>query len=227
MEGSQLVVTHILRGVEEPARLHERVVAFRAAIAKVVAGDTQLFVGDEVEKGQSAPDRRTDLSGTPVFLAITPLAPEFDAGAALTALAPAQEHLVTGTTGNESWLLKHQFERRRDIGAPVPGDAWLQIVMMNVDAAVEDEFNDWYDQEHVERIAAVAPEFLFVKRMQALVGTPHYVALWRMTDRRGPERDPWLAASETPWTRRIRRFMRDRRRFMLAPFRATRSNATA
>lgn len=222
MEGSQLAVAHVLRGVEEPARLRERAVAFRAAMGKVVAGDTQLYVGDEIEKGQSAPDRRADLSGTPVFLAITPLAPEFDSGAALTGLAPAQEHLVTGTTGNELWLLKHQFERRRDVGAAVLRDAWLQVVMMNIDAAVEDEFNDWYEQEHAERIATAAPEFLCVKRMQAIVGARDYVALWKMTDRRAPERDPWLAASETPWTRRIRRFMRDRRRFMLAPFRTMR-----
>ena len=198
-------------------RLRERVEAFREAAGRLVAGPTDLFAGDAVEKGQSAPDRRVDLSGEPIFLAMTRLADGFDASSGAS-LRAAQEQLGRSARKEETWLLREQFERRSDRAVPSPQADWLQIVLMNVDPAVDGEFNDWYEQEHVARIAAVAPEFVSVQRLEAIAGSPRYFALWRLTDRKAPERDPWLSASETPWTTRIRRFMRDRRRLLLAPY---------
>jgi hypothetical protein len=116
----------------------------------------------------------------------------------------------------ETWLLRERFMSAAQRDDPTD-QAWLQIVMMNIDPSVESEFNEWYEQEHAFRIGSVAPEFVSVTRYEAMRGSPRYHAFWRLTDRKGPERDPWLSASETPWTRRLRRFNRDRRRLLLAP----------
>jgi len=176
-----------------------------------VAGRGFRFVGDAIEKGQTGPDRRHDLSGSPLFLILTPLAAAANAEDVKRAAAAFDRC----ATHREAWLLRERFKReeRKPLGE-VP---WLQLVMMNVEQANEDEFNDWYETEHVARIAAVAPEFVGVQRLEAIEGAPRHHALWRLTERKAPERDPWLSASETPWTARIRRFMRDRRRYLLAP----------
>ena len=205
----------LLHGVRQPAALRECVQAFAAHAGGLVEGPSAVFVGDAVEKGQTSPDRRHDLSGAPLFLVLTPLAPDAEhAGVQRTA-----EPLVRCAARAETWLLRERFARRAPRPAP-PEAPWLQIVMMNVEPSIEGEFNDWYEHEHAARIASVAPEFVSVQRMEAMVGAPRHHALWRLTDRKAPERDPWLSASETPWTLRIRRFMRDRRRLLLAPLAA-------
>jgi hypothetical protein len=182
-----------------------------------LAAPTVLFVGDAVEKGQTAPDRRIDLSGEPLFLAVTRLAAE-DERAGEEAAHGAEAMLADGSRHHDSWLLRERFVRTSPRPASDANNAWLQLVAMNVESAVEEEFNEWYEQEHVARIADVAPEFISVQRLESLRGAPRHFALWRLSDRMAPERDPWLSASETPWTRRIRRFMRDRRRLVLVPF---------
>ena len=211
------VLLQLLHGVRDRAELPGRVAAFRREAGAALAGETELFAGDAIEKGQTGPDRRVDWSGNPLYLAVTPLAGVADASGNAT-LARAQEKLAGGAQRQESWFTRQTFEKRGDKATPAPHGDWLQIVMMNVEPSVEEEFNDWYEQEHVARIAAVAPEFVSVRRLLALAGSPRYFALWRLTDRKAPERDPWLSASETPWTTRIRRFMRDRRRLLLAPY---------
>ena len=212
-----LVYLALLHGVREPARLRERAAAFAAQVRGQLAEPTLLFVGDAVEKGQTAPDRRRDLSGDPLFLATTRFAAA-DERAGRDVLRGAETALAADARHHEGWLLRERFtQASRRAGSDERG-AWLQIVAMDVDPAVEDEFNEWYEQEHAARIAATAPEFISVQRFEALGGSPRHFALWRLTDRKAPERDPWLSASETPWTRRIRRFMRDRRRLVLAPF---------
>jgi hypothetical protein len=218
MADPRVVLLHLLHGVEDPLRLPDHVASFRRMAAELVAGESDLFVGDAIEKGQTGPDRRSDLSGAPVFLTITPLTASHTLSGNTGALLTAMEHASAGASKHEMWVLREQFERHSSKAVARPRDDWLQIVLMNVDDSIEGEFNEWYEREHVERIAAVAPEFVSVRRMEAIVGSPRYAALWRMTDCKAPERDPWLSASETPWTTRIRRFMRDRRRLLLAPY---------
>jgi hypothetical protein len=207
----------LLHGVREPERLRERVETFTARARGQVVAPASVFVGDAVEKGQTAPDRRNDLSGEPLFLVVNRLAAE-DERASDNLLTGAESALAEGAHRLESWHLRERFTYTAPRSGADERDAWMQIVAMNVDPAVQDEFDEWYEQEHVARIASVAPEFISVQRFEALGGSPRHFALWRLTDRKAPERDPWLSASETPWTRRIRRFMRDRRRLVLVPF---------
>jgi hypothetical protein len=205
----------LLHGVPQPAALRECVQAFAAKAGVLLSGPSALFVGDAIEKGQTGPDRRHDLSGTPLFFVVTPLAR--DATEADTKFAA--DPFARCATRAETWLLREGFAHHAARAAPAE-EPWLQIVMMNVDYAVECEFNEWYENEHAARIASAAPEFVSVHRMEAVGGSPRHHAFWRLTDRKAPERDPWLSASETPWTLRIRRFMRDRRRLLLAPLAA-------
>ena len=200
----------LLHGVRDLARLRESARAFAASAG--APGPAALFVGDASEKGQTGPDRRRDLSGDPLFLVLTPMQPDANTGGADRALGA----LTRCAARTETWLLRERFMRAAERSPPVDAP-WLQIVMMNVDPLIEGEFNDWYEQEHAARIAAVAPEFVSVQRFDAIDNSPRHHALWRLTDRKAPERDPWLSASETPWTLRIRRFMRDRRRLLLTP----------
>jgi hypothetical protein len=207
----------LLHGVRQPSDLRECVRAFAEANARAIgAAPIAIFAGDEIEKGQAAPDRRHDLvSGSPLFLVLTQLAPGVvDAG---TQVAP--ERLGYCSSRIETWLLRERFAHV----AQRTGDtheAWLQIIMMNIDPSVEGEFNEWYEQEHALGIASVAPEFVSVRRLEAIAGSPRYHAYWRLTDFKGPERDPWLSASDTPWTRRLRRFNSGRRRLLMAPLTA-------
>jgi hypothetical protein len=212
-----LVHLALLHGVREPAQMRDRVEAFATAMQGQVASPASLFAGDAVEKGQSAPDRRSDLSGDPLFLVVTRLTGSDERGAE-HGLRTAEATLAAVARSQDTWLLRERFMQASPGATGDEGDAWLQVVAMNVEAPLEDEFNEWYETEHAARIASVAPEFLSVQRFEALRGSPRHFALWRLTDRKAPERDPWLSASETPWTRRVRRFMRDRRRFMFAPF---------
>jgi hypothetical protein len=217
MSDSRAVVhATLLHGVQEPSALRECVRAIADAnVEQLGPGSIAIFAGDEVEKGQTSPDRHHDLSGAPLFLVLIPVAE--DAGD--TGPGGTEQYLGRCAKRIETWLLRERFTRVAQRTDPTD-QAWLQIVMMNIDPSVESEFNEWYEKEHAFRIGTVAPEFVSVRRLEAIQGSPRYHAYWRLTDRKGPERDPWLSASETPWTRRLRRFNRDRRRLLLAPLAA-------
>jgi hypothetical protein len=66
----------------------------------------------------------------------------------------------------------------------------------------EDEFNRWYNEEHVPLLAKV-PGVLSARRFRALSGTPKYVALYDLADEGVPQHPQWRAALATEWARRI------------------------
>jgi hypothetical protein len=203
----------LLHGVQETSALRESVGAFAAANSSaLVNGRIAIFAGDESETSHATPDRSHDLSGAPLFLVLTPLAPDaIDAG-----MDHAAEHLGRCSRRVETWFLRERFARGSQ-RTHLIDRSWLQIVMLNVDPLAEGEFNEWDEQEHVVRIGSEAPEFVGVQLLEAIDGWPNHHEFWRLTDRTGPERDPWLSASETPWTRRLRRFTHDRRTLLMAP----------
>jgi hypothetical protein len=81
--------------------------------------------------------------------------------------------------------------------------AALLAMAMDVELAWEDEFNHWYNTEHVaQRLAC--PGFEFVTRYQAVVGEPKYLALYHLEDLAALETDQYKAlAARTPWTERV------------------------
>jgi hypothetical protein len=55
----------------------------------------------------------------------------------------------------------------------------LLMAWMDIDAAYEDEFNHWYNEEHIGRLLAV-PGFLSAARYVALRGAPKYLAMYEL-----------------------------------------------
>ncbi|HEY1932733.1 MAG TPA: hypothetical protein VGG99_12025 [Acetobacteraceae bacterium] len=102
----------------------------------------------------------------------------------------------------------------------VPGDqvspshaGGVILVSMDVDPAHEDEFNDWYNMEHIPHFSRV-PGVIAARRFRALCGAPRYVALYHVEDTGVYATPAWMAANETPWILRMRRFQRNRTYFM-------------
>lgn len=59
----------------------------------------------------------------------------------------------------------------------------LLMVWADIDAEHEAEFNKWYDEEHMKRLASV-PGFLSGGRYLAVKGGPKYLAMYELEDHR-------------------------------------------
>jgi antibiotic biosynthesis monooxygenase (ABM) superfamily enzyme len=78
----------------------------------------------------------------------------------------------------------------------------LLVVGVEPQSGFEEEFNAWYEEEHIPYLTAV-PGVLGVRRFQAIRDDLPYVAIWELAnaDVRGSEE--WRRASQTPWTKRM------------------------
>ena len=81
----------------------------------------------------------------------------------------------------------------------------LLAVWMDIPAALEEDFNRWYDEEHLAERAGI-PGFLNARRYRSLQGTPTYIALYDTVDARVLQSETYLkvANNPTPWTQRVR-----------------------
>ena len=79
----------------------------------------------------------------------------------------------------------------------------LLLVMIDVDPAHEEEFNRWYDEEHLpERLAC--PGFLSGRRFVAVEGSPRYLALYDLASPEVLESAPYKKIQpRSPWTQRV------------------------
>lgn len=81
----------------------------------------------------------------------------------------------------------------------------LLLVMADVDAAVEEEFHRWYEEEHLAERMAV-PGFLTARRFRALGGTPKWLALYDLESPEVLQSAPYrhiVGAGKSPWTTRM------------------------
>ncbi|TAK85885.1 MAG: hypothetical protein EPO20_08790 [Betaproteobacteria bacterium] len=170
----------------------------------------QTWVGDTVERGSPVRDWHTSKDGDPIVITL------YDLVASVPPLA-TQEVEVQHDSGA---VFVRTFSPISGTGAlPPQGACWLQIIMMDVDSEREDEFNEWYDHEHIPFISTVKG-FVAVRRFIANDGrSPRYLALWQVTDADTLVSPDWNQKAETPWTHRIRRFMHNRVRYVCQPFR--------
>ena len=102
-----------------------------------------------------------------------------------------------------------------DAAAPAGAGALL-LNAMNVAPEAEDDFNAWYDQEHIAALGAV-PGALAARRYrstQADGGTHRYVAIYHLKSPDVARSAAWNAAVDTPWTARVRPHFRDRIRIL-------------
>ena len=113
-------------------------------------------------------------------------------------------------------LLRFEGEQILPGDAIAPAEAQgLLVVGMTPPAAVETEFNAWYDTEHVPALARV-PGVLCARRFRnAGGGDPRYVALYHLTGPQVIESADWKRASEsTPMPAHIRPQITGRVRFV-------------
>jgi len=78
------------------------------------------------------------------------------------------------------------------------------LVYTDVDPHVEDEFNAWYNTEHLPELLSL-PGFLDAARYVAYKGTPKYLAVYELASAdalKSAEFQKWRA-NPSPWSRRI------------------------
>ncbi len=96
--------------------------------------------------------------------------------------------------------------------APGPDASWLYLVQTDcADPAQAEEFDDWYDHEHLPALAQV-PGVVRARRYIAVSGAPKSLAAFELAAREVYASPAWLAARETPRTARMRRLFSNARR---------------
>ena len=81
----------------------------------------------------------------------------------------------------------------------------LLMAFMEPPAAMEDEFNDWYDQEHLPERNAL-PGFIAGTRWRCLHGYPRWAATYFLTEAAAlhtPDYDRVGGDNASPWTKRV------------------------
>lgn len=81
----------------------------------------------------------------------------------------------------------------------------LLLVMMEPPAALEEEFHDWYDSEHLPQRLAL-PGFESGSRWVCLSGWPRWLAIYDLSSTGALEDHAYISVSgpnSTPWSRRI------------------------
>ncbi|MCH7594422.1 MAG: hypothetical protein IIB27_07925 [Chloroflexi bacterium] len=81
----------------------------------------------------------------------------------------------------------------------------LLLVMMDIDPEHEEDFNRWYDEEHVPERKAI-PGFLTARRYRAVEGGPKYLAIYEMDSPEVLDSEAYRFVSEegrSEWTARV------------------------
>ena len=113
-------------------------------------------------------------------------------------------------TGRVKHLIRLEGEQIRPGEKLAPtGDAQaLLFISMNVAPEHEAEFNDWYNQEHLDALAGV-PGVLCARRYRGIGATQRYCAMYHFANSDVPSSASWKAAANTPWTEKMRPHFRD------------------
>ena len=111
-------------------------------------------------------------------------------------------------------LMRHDGEQILPGDAVAPaGAGGLLVNAMNVDPAHEQEFNEWYDHEHIPALSKV-PGTICARRYRDLTGTHRYLALYHLDTPEVTMTDAWKTGAGTPWSARMRPHFRDHLRIL-------------
>ena len=106
------------------------------------------------------------------------------------------------------------FRLMRDVGdKPAADTPWLYIVHTDIPDDIVDEYNEWYDNEHLPRLVTV-PGVVRARRYAAVAGNPKYLTAYELTDKDAFESPAGLQARKTPWTAKMRSLFFNTRRSM-------------
>lgn len=81
----------------------------------------------------------------------------------------------------------------------------MLLVMANIDPAIEREFNEWYEREHLTERMAI-PGFLRARRFTAVEGSPKYLAIYDLESIEVLNSAAYrhaVGAGKSAWTRRM------------------------
>ena len=106
------------------------------------------------------------------------------------------------------------FKLMRDVGRVADTDTpWLYIVHTDIPDDIVDEYNEWYDKEHLPRLVTV-PGVIRARRYTAVSANPRYLTAYELTDPNAFESPEGLQARKTPWTAKMRSLFFNTRRRM-------------
>ena len=99
---------------------------------------------------------------------------------------------------------------------PVIDAPWMYIVHTDIPDSIVDEYNAWYDKEHLPRCANI-PGVLRARRYSAMPCTsgtaaPRYLTAYEMTGADVWESPAAQTARKTPWTEKMRSLFSNTRR---------------
>lgn len=81
---------------------------------------------------------------------------------------------------------------------------FMLSVRIDIPSEVEDEFNRWYNEEHLPQLSAV-PGVVCARRYRSASGTgAAYLALYEMEHEHVMGTDAWSQAANTAWTQKLR-----------------------
>lgn len=107
---------------------------------------------------------------------------------------------------------------RRVPGRPDPALAGgMRLVAMNCADGAEDEFNAWYEEDHLPKFTAVTG-VLDGRRLHSPDSPRQHVAIYWLEDIQQVGTPEWKAAAGTDWTAAMRKKTFDRDRINLVPF---------
>jgi hypothetical protein len=107
------------------------------------------------------------------------------------------------------------FRLMRDVGDTGRNDApWLYIVHTDIPDHIADEYNEWYDAEHLPRLVTV-PGVLRARRYNRVSGPgPKYFTAYDITAPEVWESPAAHKARKTAWTEKMRSLFLNTRRSM-------------
>jgi hypothetical protein len=88
------------------------------------------------------------------------------------------------------------------------GTTALLLVGISPPPGYEEEFEAWYNLEHIPALAAV-PGVLRARRFAPVDGSNKLLAVYELADAEVPSTDAWTKAADTPWTLRQRSLPRE------------------
>ncbi len=87
-------------------------------------------------------------------------------------------------------------------------EPFLQMGRIDIPAAMEEEFNDWYNTAYIPPYLEV-PGCLGARRYVAVDGQPKYLTLYEFETATVSESEAWVKARDSnPWSNRVRPAMR-------------------
>ncbi|MFW6074913.1 MAG: hypothetical protein ACOC9Y_04910, partial [Chloroflexota bacterium] len=131
------------------------------------------------------------------------------------------ERPVSVHDASTSALYRRLLDLHGDDGA-LRGDVVL-AVGLDVDPEHEDDFNAWYDTEHLPNLAKVDGVYRAHRYRREgdqgrdADGFPRYLALYDLASPEVFGSDGWREAVETPWTNRLRPHFKARIRSVYRP----------